>query len=81
MKRFIKSGTNTVTVPPRTDVIEAETEEEANTLEDKLKDAEDDFDYILSGIDQLDTVQANEILNQLHETLQGFISDIANQLS
>lgn len=81
MKRFIKSGTNTVTIPPRTDVIEAETEEEANSLDDKLKDAEDDFDYILSGIDQLDTVQANEILNQLHETLQGFISDIAGQLS
>ena len=81
MKRCIKSGTNTVTIPPRTDVIEAETEEEANTLDDKLKDAEDDFDYILSGIDQLDTVQANEILNQLHEALQGFISDIAGQLS
>lgn len=81
MKRFVKSGTNTVSIPARPDVIEAETDEEANTLDDKLKDAEDDFDYILSGIDQLDTVQANEVLNRLHESLQEFISDIATQLS
>lgn len=81
MKLVIKSSTNTVTIPARPDVIEAETDEEAATLDDKIKDANDDFDYIVSGLDQLDTVQANEILNRLHETLQQFISDIASQLS
>ena len=80
MKIAIKSSTNTVTLPARSDVIEAETDEEADTLDDKMNDAKDDFDYILSGIEQLDTVQANQILNEIHEVLQEFISDIANQL-
>lgn len=81
MKRVIKSGTNTVTIPERLDVIEAETDEAAEAFDDKIKAAETDFDYIISGLDQLDIVQANDILNNLHESLQKFISDIANQLS
>lgn len=81
MKRFVKSGTNTIAIPARLDTIEAETDEELDSLDDKIKDANNDFDYILSGIDQLDTVQANETLNRLHEVLQEFISDIAGQLS
>ena len=81
MKRVIKSSTGTVNIPARLDKIEAETDEEAATLDEKIKDAENDFDYIISGLDQLDTVQTNEILNRLHETLQDFISDIADYLS
>ena len=81
MKRVIKSGTNTVTIPERLDVIEAETDEAAEAFDDKIKAAETDFDYIISGLDQLDIVQANDILSNLHESLQKFISDIANQLS
>jgi hypothetical protein len=77
----VNSSTNTAGIPARSDVIEAETEEESAEISDKIKDADDDFNYILSGIEQLDTVQANEVLNRLHKSLQEFISDIANQLA
>ena len=81
MKRYIASGTNSVNVPARTNVIEAADDEVSETLDDKIKAIEDDFDYIISGLDQLDLVQANDMVNQIDETLQNFISDIANQLS
>lgn len=80
-KKSMFAGTNTVNIPSRAQVIEADTEEESLELSDKIKDANDDFDYILSGIDQLDVVQANEVLNKLHESLQEFIQEIANQLA
>lgn len=80
MKVFIKSSTNSVNIPARLDTINAETDEELETIQDKISDAKDDFDYILSGIEQLDTVQANDMLNELHEALQEFITNIANQL-
>ena len=80
-KKSMFSGTNTVNIPSRAQVIEADTEEESLEVSDKIKDANDDFDYILSGIEQLDVVQANEVLNKLHESLQEFIQEIANQLA
>ena len=80
MKVLIKSSTNSVNIPARLDTINAETDEELETIQDKISDAKDDFDYILSGIEQLDTVQANDMLNELHEALQEFITNIANQL-
>lgn len=79
-KRATNSSTNTVNIPARCQTIEAETDEESVEISDKIKSANDDFDYIVSGIEQLDAVQANEILNRLHESLQEFISDIANKL-
>ena len=81
MKRFILSGTDTVSIPARTDVIEAADDEAAETLDDKINDAKSDFDYILDGLDQLDMVQANDILNRIHDSLQGFISEIAGELA
>lgn len=81
MKLFVKASTNSVNIPARLDTINAETDEELETIQDKISDAKDDFDYILSGIEQLDTVQANEVLNSLHEALQDFITDIANKLA
>lgn len=80
-KKSMFAGTNTVNIPSRAQVIEADTEEESLEVSDKIKDANDDFDYILSGIEQLDVVQANEVLNKLHESLQEFIQEIANQLA
>ena len=81
MKRVIKGSTSTVSIPARLDTIEAETDEESAELDDKIKSAENDFDYIISGLDQLDTVQCNEILNKLHETLQEYIAEIADYLT
>ena len=80
-KKSMFAGTNTVNIPSRAQVIKADTEEESLEVSDKIKDANDDFDYILSGIEQLDVVQANEVLNKLHESLQEFIQEIANQLA
>lgn len=80
-KKSMFAGTNTINIPSRAQVIEADTEEESLEVSDKIKDANDDFDYILSGIEQLDVVQANELLNKLHESLQEFIQEIANQLA
>lgn len=85
MKKFIRSASNTSNIFTNPDVIESAdddmTEEEANTLEDKIKSAEDDFDFIISGLDQLDSVQANSILNEIHDTLQDFIQQIAGELA
>lgn len=80
-KKSMFAGTNTVNIPSRAQVIKADTEEESLEVSDKIKDANDDFDYILSGIEQLDVVQANEVLNKLHESLQEFIQEIANELA
>ena len=73
MKRYIQSTMNVVEA--------AEDDEAVATLEDKIDDAKSDFDYIIDGLNQLDTVQANEILNEMHDFLQKCISDIAGQLS
>ena len=81
MKRVIKGSTSTVSIQARLDTIEAETDEESAALDDKIKSAENDFDYIISGLDQLDTVQCNEILHKLHETLQEYIAEIADYLT
>ena len=83
MKRFIKSGTNTSNIPAKPEIIEAaEGDDEASaTFDDKINDAKDDFDYILDGLGQLDMVQGNDILNRIHESLQGFIQEIASELS
>lgn len=81
MKIVIKAATNSVAIPSDADVIEAETEEDIDNLNDKIKDAESDFDYILSGIEQLSISQANEVINRLHESLQQYISEIASELA
>jgi len=80
MKRIIKSATNSVSIPMRTNIIEAADDEVEITLQDKIKDVESDFDYILSGLDQLDEDSADTIINQIEKILQGFIQDIADQL-
>ena len=79
MKRLrkVNSATNSVNIPARTDVIEAADDEQEVTLDDKINDAKDDFDYIIDGISQLDTIQGNDILNRLHDSLQEFIQDVA----
>lgn len=82
MKVYLKSATNTSSLPAKPDIIEAADDEEVdNTLDDKLKSIEDDFDFILGGISQLDVVQGNEIANQLKESLQETIQSIASQLA
>lgn len=82
MKRVIKSASNSVAIPAKPEIIEAaESEEAAEALNDKINSAKDDFDYILSGLDQLDMVQANELINRLHESLSEYIQDIAGMLS
>lgn len=84
MKRYLRSATNTSGIPskPEVDVIEAADDDEVdNTLDDKLKSIEDDFDYILGGIAQLDVVQGNEVANDLKAALQDTIQTIASQLS
>lgn len=84
MKRYLRSATNTAGIPakPEVDVIEAADDDEVdNTLDDKLESIEDDFDYILGGIAQLDVVQGNEVANDLKAALQDTIQTIASQLS
>lgn len=82
MKKYLKSATNSAGLLVKPDVIEAADDEEVdNTLDDKLKNIEDDFDFILGGISQLDVVQGNEIANQLKESLQDTIQEIASQLA
>lgn len=82
MKKYLKSATNSAGLMIKPDVIEAADDEEVdNTLDDKLKNIEDDFDFILGGISQLDVVQGNEIANRLKESLQDIIQEIASQLA
>ena len=82
MKRFIKSGTNTSSILVRPQIIEAagSDDEEVTTFEDKISDAKNDFEYILDGLEQLDIVQGNDILNRMNEMLQEFIQEIASNL-
>lgn len=82
MKRMIKEATNTSGIPYKADMVTAAADDEVDdTLDDKLDKVEADFEYIMSGIAQLDAVQSNEVLNNLNDALQGFIQDIAEQLS
>ena len=60
--------------------ITAADETEEDTLDDKINDAKDDFEYIIDGLSQLDNIQANEILNNIHEFLTDTISSIAENL-
>ena len=81
-KMQLYSSTNTSNIPVKPIVgAEEDVEEVEVTIEDKIKDAADDFDYILDGLNQLDAVAANIILNEIHEFLENTISDIAEQLS
>lgn len=81
MKRMLKSATNTSAIPYKADMVTAAEDEVEETLDDKMDAVQEDFDYILDGIAQLDMVQGNEILNNLNDALQGFIQDIASQLA
>lgn len=76
MKKLIYSSASLPAKP----VIGAE-EDEATTLDDKIDNAKDDFDYILDGLLQLDPIQANEILNDIHDYLQQTISSVAEYLA
>lgn len=76
MKKLIYSSASLPAKP----VIGAE-EDEAPTLDDKIDNAKDDFDYILDGLLQLDPIQANEILNDIHDYLQQTISSVAEYLA
>lgn len=79
MKRYVKSATNSVNIPPRVETITADSEDEV-TLDDKINDAKDDFNYILDGISQLDLIEGNEVVNRLNATLQEYIQDIAGKI-
>lgn len=82
MKRLIVSATNTAGMPAKPEIIEAaETDEAQAAFQDKVSDAKDDFDYIIAGLDQLDMVQANEIINKLHENFDELIQEIAATLA
>ena len=82
MKRYIATATNTSGIPAKVEPIEAaENEEAAAALQDKISNAKDDFDYVIAGLDQLDMVQANEMVNKLHETLADLIQEIAGTLA
>lgn len=81
MKKYIAKSTNTSNVFVKPDVINAADEEVEDTLDDKISKVEDDFDYIMDGISQLDLVQGNEVLNDLNDTMQEFIQRIAGELA
>ena len=82
MKRVIKSAINTSSIVPKPQqVVEAAEDEVNEAIADKIKDAEGDFNYIIDGLDQLSTAQCDEVLNRLHDALQGFITEIADMIS
>ena len=82
MKRVVLSATNSVSIPAKPEVVEAaENEEAMDALNDKISSAKADFDYIMDGLDQLDMVQANEIVNKIHETLSEYIQEIAGMIA
>lgn len=77
---MVKSATNTFNIPARTDIIEGAEDDIELTFQDKLKDAENTFDYIVSGLEQLPETAAEEILLNLDETLDNFVQTIADEL-
>lgn len=81
MKRYVAQATNSSGIGYKADLVTAADDEIDETIDDKINSVKDDFDYIIDGIYQLDTVQGNEILNSLNDTLQGVIQDIASQLA
>ena len=80
MKRFIVSATNTTAIPSDVETIEA-TDEEIETLDDKIKSAENDFDFLMSGLEQLEEPEAIQFLEDIHADIRGFIEDVANVIS
>lgn len=78
---YVKESTNTSGISYKADMITAAEDEVEDSLDDKISKVEDDFEYILDGISQLDMVQGNEILNSLNESLQEYIQEIAGYLA
>lgn len=56
-------------------------EDDNPTLDDKLDNIKDQFDYIIDGIGQLDFADGDDIANRLHTSLDEFIQDIANKIT
>ena len=82
MKRVVvKSATNSASIPARPQVVNAAEDEVSEAIADKIKSAENDFSYIIDGLDQLSTAQCDEMLNRLHDDLQRYITDIADMIS
>ena len=80
-RRYVATASNTSGIGYRADMVTAADEEIDDTLDDKIDKVKDDFDYIIDGLNQLDKVQSNEILNTLNDDLQELIQQIAGYLS
>ena len=82
MKVVIKSATNSVNIATNPKVIEAaESDEAVATLEDKIKTVENDFDFLIAGIEQLDIIKANDFIDDIHADIRGFIDDVTDAIS
>lgn len=79
MKRLIKSATNSVNIPAKIDVTAADDDE--ITLDDRIKQASEDLDYVLDGLSKLDYQSANSILVDIENDIQSFIQEVAEKLS
>ena len=82
MKLVVKASTNSVNMPAKPEVIEAAEENDLQAaLLDKIKDAESDFDFLMAGLEQLDPMEANNFLEDIHADIRGFIDDVTNAIS
>ena len=90
MKRLIKEACNSCNIPAKTatDYIQSADDEEIAdeevveiTIEDKIKQADNDVDYILDGIMQLGEGIGNQIIEEFNTTLQEYIQRIADQIA
>ena len=81
MKRVITSGTNTAGIPAKVAIEAADNDDLNAALLDKIKAAEDDFDFLMAGLEQLDPIEANNFLEDIHADIRGFIDDVTNAIS
>ena len=81
MKRVIISSVNTSNIAAKPAIEAAENDEAVASFEEKMKSVETDFDFLMSAIEQLDLVPANEFINDIHADIRGFIDDVTNSIS
>lgn len=81
MKRLIVSATNSMNLPVKIDVTASDDDLTEVTLDDRIKQVNDDFSYILDGLEQLNQNDADELLTNIEVSVQSFIQQIAEKLS
>lgn len=61
--------------------VEAADNNDEVTIDDRIKQVNDDFSYVLDGLSQLDFTSANEILVDIENSVKSYIQKVAEKLS